>query len=264
MNNDRASDLAVCRRCGAAGVVALWLWGLMPAAAQDTPTGARTLPDFVDTRPLPLMDHSRSDEAAARRRADDAKRAAAETDARQARDRAKPASPAEPKPAPPERRRDTVAEERTPVPKPPAEKAVPEAASGVEAMPAPAIAASPRAAEPVATSSLVAPPAIVTPVAAPPATAPRPEVQRYLARGRDLMRLGDVTSARTFFERALRSGAADGAIELASTFDPNTLNERGVIGLQPDLQRAIALYRQAADMGAPAAAVRLEQLGAKP
>ncbi len=105
-----------------------------------------------------------------------------------------------------------------------------------------------------------APPAAVAP-AAPPVAA---GAQRLLDRGRLLLTTGDIDAARLFFERAAAAGAPEGTLELAGTYDPNALQELGVVGLQGDAARAIALYRQAHAKGVGAAAARLQRLGQQP
>src|SRR5262249_16792046 len=89
------------------------------------------------------------------------------------------------------------------------------------------------------------------------------EAQRYIARGQTLLSQGDIDAARLFFDRALQNGAAQGAMELAATYDPIALTELGVVGLQPDPAMAAKYYRQAQQMGVAAAAERLARLGAR-
>lgn len=101
------------------------------------------------------------------------------------------------------------------------------------------------------------PPASAATAVATPASA---EALRFVARGKQMLQNGDVDGARLFFERAMNAGAAEGALELGTTFDPVGLRELGAIGLQPNPTRAAALYRQAQQMGAPAAVDRLRRL----
>ncbi len=132
-----------------------------------------------------------------------------------------------------------------------------------EARPAPAAAPAaiaattpPAAPTPTVVAPASAPAAAATP--APPATSP--DALRLVTRGKQMLNNGDIDGARLFFERALNAGAAEGALELGITFDPIGLRELGAIGLQPNPTRAAALYKQAQQMGAPAAAERLRRL----
>ena len=218
-----------------------------PLAAQTAaPAATPATPNFIDSRPLPPTDRPRADDAAKGRAAAaaaaeakrvseiEAKRVAAEIAARQA-----------------------AATSVTP----PAAGTRPKATGTLPSFSVqlPAVPASPPT---------VAPPVAASPVAAPPAP-PVPgspavlaEAQRYLSRGRQLLQTGDITGARPFFERAVRAGSADGAVELASTFDPARLKELGVVGLKPDPARALVLYKQAQQMGASTAADRVRRLEA--
>ena len=103
-----------------------------------------------------------------------------------------------------------------------------------------------------------------TTAAVPPvAVAASADAQRYITRGRQQLQQGDIDAARLFFERAFNAGAAEGAFELAATYDPAALSDLGVVGLQPDATRAAALYRKAQQMGAVGAAERLTRLGTR-
>lgn len=146
------------------------------------------------------------------------------------------------------------------------------AAATTAAQPIPALSTPATSAPAASTSTAIAtpqpPPVVPAPVpairpiekAAPAISA---EAQRYIARGQDLLSQGDIDAARLFFDRALQSGAAQGAMELAATYDPIALAELGVVGLQPDPAMAAKYYRQAQQMGVGAAAERLARLGAR-
>jgi hypothetical protein len=88
-----------------------------------------------------------------------------------------------------------------------------------------------------------------------------PDAQRFLVRGRQLLTTGDIDAARSFFERASATGAADATFELAGTYDPNVLRELGVIGIAADPAKAVAIYRQAQKQGASGVPERLQRLG---
>ncbi len=118
--------------------------------------------------------------------------------------------------------------------------------------------------------AVVAPsPASIAPVAPSPAsitarTAPnlgREDIAMLIARGRKYIADGDVVSARLVFRRAAQSGDATAALALGGTYDPIVLKQQGVVSLAADPARARVWYQKAADLGAPEAMVRIEQLG---
>jgi hypothetical protein len=82
----------------------------------------------------------------------------------------------------------------------------------------------------------------------------------YVGRGDQMLSIGDVSAARKFYDYAVRAGNADAAAKLAETYDPEFLHSIGVQGLQPDLAKAMALYRQAAALGDTKAKERLGAL----
>ncbi len=78
-------------------------------------------------------------------------------------------------------------------------------------------------------------------VAAPPKP-PSPEqlrkAERYMSRGDEAIALGDVPTARRFYQRAARIGLAAAAAALAQTYDGASLRRLGVIGVEPDVDRS--------------------------
>jgi ATP-binding cassette, subfamily B, bacterial CvaB/MchF/RaxB len=84
-----------------------------------------------------------------------------------------------------------------------------------------------------------------------------------IERGDRLLLLGDITSARLFYERALATGSRRAATALGKTHDPRFLLQvqslRGVIS---DVTRAMDWYRQGAQAGDAEAMDRLRQLEA--
>ena len=96
-----------------------------------------------------------------------------------------------------------------------------------------------------------------------PNTALRPQSQEITAlieRGTDLLKRGDIASARLFLRRAAEAGSADAALKLGSTFDPTFIRQLGAIGVAPDVARARQWYEKAAELGSEAAAQRLAGL----
>jgi tetratricopeptide (TPR) repeat protein len=70
-----------------------------------------------------------------------------------------------------------------------------------------------------------------------------------LARGDALMQLGDVISARSFFDRAFELGNARAARSIARTYDPVVLALMNVHGLRADPAKALDWYRKAEKAG---------------
>jgi hypothetical protein len=132
-------------------------------------------------------------------------------------------------------------------------------------------------AEPAAPSLVAAPsakPGLATPAtppdaktAAPPPTAgsrlSAVDMQALLARGDTLLSVGDVVSARLFYERAVDAGGGLAAIRLGETFDPLFLDRVHLHGVRGDTGAALFWYRRARDLGASGAEVLLKALEAK-
>ena len=70
------------------------------------------------------------------------------------------------------------------------------------------------------------------------------------ARGDALLSMGDVTSSRLFYERAVLAGDAQAAIRLGATYDPVFLSRARVQGARSDMTIALEWYRRARDLGA--------------
>jgi TPR repeat protein len=101
-------------------------------------------------------------------------------------------------------------------------------------------------------------------VTGPPASATAPMTLALLRRGEALLAGGDISAARSFFERAAAAGNANAARAMAETYDPRVLAGLGVRGLVPDRAAALEWYRRAAALGAPDAAARIAALEAEP
>ena len=56
------------------------------------------------------------------------------------------------------------------------------------------------------------------------------EVASLMQRGRDLLRNGDISLAQLAFQRLANAGIAEGALALATTYDPRYLAEHNFIG----------------------------------
>ena len=106
-----------------------------------------------------------------------------------------------------------------------------------------------------------------------PSVAPRPPVEAEDASviaakmkiGVELMTYGEVTAARTMFQRVAEAGEAAGAFALAETYDPLVLGglrlrER----IMPDAALARTWYERARDLGSPEARDRISRLAQLP
>jgi hypothetical protein len=115
-------------------------------------------------------------------------------------------------------------------------------------------------ARPVSTSTNV--PAPVTPAAPDFVTRQldRAEVTSLLQRADDVIKSGDLSSARLLLERAAEGGDARAALTLAGTFDPHVLQALGLQDGAPDIAKARLWYERAAKLGSADAPLRLQQL----
>jgi TPR repeat protein len=76
-----------------------------------------------------------------------------------------------------------------------------------------------------------------------------PEMARLMDRGRDLLRSGDLASARLIFRHLADAGMADAALALAVTYDPKYIAEHGLIGVVGDETKARSWYQRASELG---------------
>ena len=79
-------------------------------------------------------------------------------------------------------------------------------------------------------------------------------------RGEQLLRLGDVSAARRFFERAIALGDRDASTGLGKTYDPLFIAEIGSRGVAADVAMALQSYRSAAAIGNEEAQTRMGSL----
>jgi hypothetical protein len=86
------------------------------------------------------------------------------------------------------------------------------------------------------------------------------EIATLVSRGTDLMKNGDLASARLLLRRAAESGSAGAALTLGTTFDPLVIQQLGAIGIVPDVAQARQWYEKAAALGSDAASQRLAKL----
>jgi hypothetical protein len=138
---------------------------------------------------------------------------------------------------------------------PATEAAVSPATGALSSAEAPAVRSSasqatrrPSAAEPPSE------PAWSRPVATTPATPSASpllaaEVAELLARGDSFVLIGDVASARVFYERAANAGDGRAAVRMGATFDPVFLRPAGLRDTIGDPAQARSWYRRALDLG---------------
>ncbi|HXP30378.1 MAG TPA: hypothetical protein VN832_04755 [Stellaceae bacterium] len=139
-----------------------------------------------------------------------------------------------------------------------------------------ATAPTPTAAAPAPTAAVPAPSAALKTAPAEPApsnpaasttttveTLADTEITALLDRGDALVAVGDIVSARLFYERAATAGNARAALLEGQTFDPAYLSRIGVRGVRGDPDQAATWYRRARDLGDPSAESRLNNLVTK-
>ena len=93
----------------------------------------------------------------------------------------------------------------------------------------------------------------------------RDRAQRYVTKGNDFLLEGNVNSARLFYHRAAELGLADAAMALATTYDPNELDQsRNIRFAGQYAAEARKWYERAKELGASgartAASEALQQL----
>jgi hypothetical protein len=99
----------------------------------------------------------------------------------------------------------------------------------------------------------------VIPAPAVPAPAKvSPDAERLMTRAQELIRSGDISAARLLLQRAMQTGSAQAAFQLAETYDPQILSKWGARGIRGDVERARELYSQALKGGVSDSTPRLE------
>jgi TPR repeat protein len=84
-----------------------------------------------------------------------------------------------------------------------------------------------------------------------------------LERGDALFAVGDVVSARLFYERAADSGGGEAALRLGETYDPNFLVRAKLRPIQGNLAAAAFWYRRARELGIAGAEILLKGIQAE-
>jgi hypothetical protein len=143
-----------------------------------------------------------------------------------------------------------------PVPPPQPQAEVPER-GGLAAVVPSLLTAAPTEPRPAAIppstshSSEAAPPATV-PASIPPPDRPHltaVDTAMLVARGDSFLSVGDITSARLFYERAGDAGDGRAALRLGATYDPGLLDQVHLPNVHGDAAQALSWYRRAHDLG---------------
>jgi hypothetical protein len=86
------------------------------------------------------------------------------------------------------------------------------------------------------------------------------EISGLLEHGDALVQIGDIASARLFYERAATAGNGRAALRLGATFDPAFLERAGLHNLKGDAAAARSWYGRALDLGTAEAKQQLNSL----
>lgn len=84
-----------------------------------------------------------------------------------------------------------------------------------------------------------------------------------MERGQDLLKSGDIVTARMLFGRLADAGVADAAFAAGQTYDPAYLAAHHVLGVAGDEAKAHEFYQRAAQLGSTDAAAHLAAATAK-
>ena len=95
-----------------------------------------------------------------------------------------------------------------------------------------------------------------------PAVQPMNQDAVLMERGRDLLKSGDVASARLVFNSLANAGIADAALALATTYDPRYLAQHNLIGVAGDQTKAHNWYQRASELGSTEAGRILARIDA--
>ena len=90
------------------------------------------------------------------------------------------------------------------------------------------------------------------------------QIAALIKLGQDLLKHGDIASARFLLKRAAIEGNAQAAFELGLTFDQPLLAQSGAPGFGPDVGQAREWYERAIKLGSTEASRRLERLSSMP
>ena len=105
----------------------------------------------------------------------------------------------------------------------------------------------------------------ISTVATPALSAPQPIVSAaelivLLTRGDSFFALGDIASARRFYELGAEAGDGQAALRLGESFDPSFLQQPRFWGARADLSLALFWYKRARELGVSEAQVLLKSI----
>jgi hypothetical protein len=90
--------------------------------------------------------------------------------------------------------------------------------------------------------------------------AQRQAVASLVARGKELLRNRDFSSARLILRRAAEAGDAEAALTLGATYDPNILTRLGLRSQVADVELGRDVVPKAQELGSTEASSRLNML----
>jgi hypothetical protein len=90
------------------------------------------------------------------------------------------------------------------------------------------------------------------------------QIAALIKLGQDLLKRGDIVSARVLLERAAIAGDAQAALELGLTFDRTALAQSGFPGIASDVGQAREWYERAIKLGSIDASRYLERVSSMP
>src|SRR5215831_4584611 len=88
----------------------------------------------------------------------------------------------------------------------------------------------------------------------------RQAVASLVARGKELLRNGDFSSARLILRRAAEAHDAEAALTLGATYDPIILTRLGIRSQVANVELAVMWYKKAQELGSTEASSRLNML----
>jgi hypothetical protein len=92
---------------------------------------------------------------------------------------------------------------------------------------------------------------------------PPQEEAELLKRGEELLRQGGIAAARIIFEELAQKGSSKGALALARSYDPHYIPNSRTSAVTPDLNKALAWYRRADQLGSAEARERIAEIGTR-
>jgi hypothetical protein len=106
-------------------------------------------------------------------------------------------------------------------------------------------------------------PAMITsgPAASPPdQPLSSTDVSMLLTRGDSMFGVGDIASARHFYERAADAGNGQAALRLGESYDPSFLDQAHLRAVRGDFSAAVFWYRRARELGVRDAEILLKRI----